>query len=107
MGSRPNLLFSVLGQRASRRARAPTLAFLQSSTTTGSVLIAVVDRPTQQTTSSQLQVLTSSSRPSAAPVAETPASLLVHLIDESSQNDGDFVPRKRRMVDVGEELPEQ
>lgn len=35
-------------------------------------------------------------------MAETPVSPMVHLIDESSPSDGDLVPRKRRIVDVGD-----
>lgn len=94
--------FSVLGWRASRRARAPIPAFHQSSTATGSVLIVAADKPSQPTTSSQPQVLNSSSQPLAAQPVETPTSPMVHLIDESSPSDGDLVPYKRRIVDVGD-----
>lgn len=56
-------VFSILGQRASRRVRSPTPAFCHLSTAMGSVLIAAADKPTHPTTSSQPPAMNSSSQP--------------------------------------------
>ncbi|XP_070022225.1 zinc finger BED domain-containing protein DAYSLEEPER-like [Nicotiana sylvestris] len=96
-----NLKQLEAGRRASRWARAPIPAFRQSGVATGFVHIAAITKPAQSITSSHPPTLSSSSQPSAAPVVETPASPVLHLIDESSPSDEDLVSRKGRVVDMG------
>ncbi|XP_070017954.1 uncharacterized protein [Nicotiana sylvestris] len=94
----------MTGRRASRRVRAPTPAFRQSSTMTGSSLAATAGKSVQTVTSSQTLVLRRPSRRSAAPTAEIPASPVLHLVDESSPSEEEPVPLKRRRVKVGGEI---
>lgn len=73
----------LVGRRASSRARVPTHAFRQSSTSIGHILIVVASEPTQTAVTPRIPVLCGPSRQDAFPLAEIPASTVFHLEDES------------------------
>lgn len=82
--------------------KAHTPAFHQPNAMTGSLLGVTAGRSIQATTSSQTSVLRKPSRRAAAPSAETPASPLSHLVDESSPSEEGLIPLKRMRVEVSD-----
>lgn len=96
----------LLGQRVPRKAKAPTYAFRQLGASIESLLAVTVRKSVQVAASYPASAPRRLGRRVAAPLAETPTSPILHLVDDSPQGEEVVVPLNRQRIMIGDEVTE-